>query len=125
MTDTFDYSLASQNLRNREIEKTNARRQLHEKASGDAERIITTIREQFNPAIIYQWGSLLTPDQFDENSDIDIAVEGLSGPDQFFALRNAAVTLTELSLDIVEFESIDDLARDSIITHGKVVYERK
>jgi hypothetical protein len=54
-------------------------------AGGDFERIVRHIAAVSDPLRIYQWGSLLERAHFSEISDIDIAVEGLRGPEEYFA----------------------------------------
>ncbi|MBD3315067.1 MAG: nucleotidyltransferase domain-containing protein [Chitinivibrionales bacterium] len=120
----FDYSAAAKSLHKRIEKRKHSRQERYRKALADADSIIQMISRNYNPKRIYQWGSLLNPEQFDENSDIDIAVEGITGPDQFFSMRAEASTMTDIPLDLVEMEHIDDLARESIRTYGKVVYER-
>ena len=80
--------------------------------------------EKYNPRRIYVWGSLLRPESFDENSDIDIAVEKVGSAEKFFALAGDALNLAEFPLNLVELDKIDPLDRQTIITKGKLVYER-
>ncbi len=94
------------------------------RAVADAQRIIQVIRERHSPRRIYQWGSLLDRRQFQEISDIDIAVEGLSGPEEIFAVYGEAEKLTLLPLDIVELEKIHPAHARSIRERGRLVYER-
>ncbi len=95
-----------------------------ERATADAERIVRMIRERFAPLRIYQWGSLLDREHFQEISDIDIAVEGLEGPERIFEIYAEAERLTDLSLDIVEIERVHPLHAQSIRERGKIAYER-
>lgn len=95
-----------------------------ERATADAERIVRMIRERFAPLRIYQWGSLLDREHFQEISDIDIAVERLEGPERIFEIYAEAERLTDLSLDIVEIERVHPLHAQSIRERGKIAYER-
>jgi predicted nucleotidyltransferase len=109
--------------------KADARRQrcarLHAKAVQDFEAILQMIIEKYHPARIYQWGSLLHPEQFREFSDIDIAVEGLEGgAEAFFALYGDAEKMTDFPLDLLEIEKIEPTFADLIKMKGRVVYER-
>jgi predicted nucleotidyltransferase len=123
-SDTFDYSAAAKSLQERLEKQKHLRHERYRKAQADAGSIIQMIARKYNPTRIYQWGSLLDPERFDENSDIDIAVEGIDGPERFFSMRAEACAMTDMELDLVEMEHIDDPARESIRTWGKVVYER-
>ncbi|MEA2013241.1 MAG: hypothetical protein U9O87_09250 [Verrucomicrobiota bacterium] len=57
--------------------------ELYLQAKKDFDSIVDMLRE-YNPKRIYQWGSLLNSEQFDVNSDIDIAVEGIKSVAIFF-----------------------------------------
>lgn len=80
--------------------------------------------KKYNPRCIYVWGSLLRPERFDENSDIDIAVEGVESAEKFFALAGDALNMVAFPLDLVELDKIAPIDRQAIITKGKLVYER-
>jgi predicted nucleotidyltransferase len=97
-----------------------------QRGSGSAEKKlpIGNHNSDLNPHSIHLWGSLLHPEQFDENSDIDIAVEGLDSPSAWFALTGKALAMTNLPLDIVELEYVGPPDRVSIIRKGKLVHER-
>ena len=95
-----------------------------QRATVDAERIIHMIIDRYAPRSIYQWGSLLEYRRFNELSDIDIAVTGLSQASTVFHLMGDAEDMTDFPLDIVELERIAPLHRESIIRKGKLVYER-
>ncbi len=94
------------------------------RAVADAERIIEMVRDRYAPRRIYQWGSLLERRKFQEISDIDIAVEGLSSPEEIFAVYGEAEKLTRFPLDIVELEKIHPAHARSIRERGRLVYER-
>ena len=79
-----------------------------ERATRDARTIIATIVEEVNPRRIYQWGSLLDRSRFSEISDIDLAVEGLSGPAEFFRVLGIAMDGTTLPVDVVELEKVPE-----------------
>ncbi len=111
-------------LRNRELERSRSLDERFVQASSDFSRIVDMIIEKFNPGRIYQWGSLLDRERFSEISDIDIAVEGLSGPQEFFALLGDALPLTDFPLDIVEIEKVGDDNARYIREYGRIVYER-
>lgn len=123
-SEAFDYSAAAKSLHNRVERQKLSRRERYRKARAQASDIVEMIAGKYNPKRIYLWGSLLHPEQFDEDSDIDIAVEGVNEPERFFSMRAEALAMSDMDLDLVAFEDIDDLARESICTYGKVVYER-
>lgn len=104
--------------------KREAYQRLYEQARADAERIIAHIAAVYKPRRIYQWGSLLRPERFNEMSDIDIAVEGIKTAEEWFALYGDAMRMTNFPLDLVQFERMEPEYRAYIQEHGKVVYER-
>ena len=121
----FNYDTAAANLKKRFERRRRKRLMLHKKASRDCAAIINMIIKEFNPFRIYQWGSLLHPERFDENSDIDIAVEGMDSAKDWFAMTGKAMDMTSFPLDIVELENVNPLDRESIVEKGRLVYERK
>ncbi len=118
-----DIQRARANLLKREEIRREARRKRFEAASGDFARIVEMIIDRYSPRRIVQWGSLLHPDQFDESSDIDIAVEGITEADRYFALLGDAMSMTRFKLDIVQLEKIEPEFAELIRLKGKVVYE--
>ena len=120
----FDYSLAGANLKRRHDERQARRRKLFEQAQADSQNIVAMIIARYAPRRVYQWGSLLQPEHFDENSDIDIAVEGIESVDAFFRLYGDAMQLTRFHLDLVEFDKLTPLDRETIAGKGVVLYER-
>ena len=118
-----DIQRARANLLKREEIRREARRKRFEAASGDFARIVEMIIDRYSPRRIVQWGSLLHPDQFDESSDIDIAVEGITDADRYFALLGDAMALTRFRVDIVQLEKIEPEFAELIRLKGKVLYE--
>ena len=75
-------------------------------ATRDAHAIVAEIAAEVNPRRIYQWGSLLDRKRFSEISDVDIAVEGLNGPAEFFRVLGIAMDGTTLPVDVIELEKV-------------------
>lgn len=109
--------------------KYNARAKKHKllfkKAWREFNAIIKMITEKYRPKRIYQWGSLLNEGNFLEISDIDIAVEGIKSPADFFAMYGDALKLSSFPLDIVQIEKIDAIHAKNIRKKGKIIYEKK
>ncbi len=95
-----------------------------EMAHRDFDAIVEHVIRTFNPLRIYQWGSLLDLRAFSEISDIDIALEGLSGPEEYFSILGDAMFMTSFPLDIIELDKIDRETAEHIRTKGKLIYER-
>jgi predicted nucleotidyltransferase len=122
--DGFNFDAAAANLKKRFTQQRRQQLDLLKKASQDCASIIQIIINDFHPRRIYQWGSLLHPERFNEHSDIDIAVEGITDTETYFRLLGDAMNLTRFSLDIVQMEKIEPEFAESIRLTGKVVYER-
>ena len=95
------------------------------RATRDARVIVSEIAAELNPLRIYQWGSLLDRKRFSEISDLDIAVEGLNGPAEFFRIVGIAMNGTDLPVDIVELEKVPVEVAERIRTRGALVHERR
>ena len=93
-------------------------------AQRDAQRIIDFIVQTYNPLRIYQWGSLVHTEHFNERSDIDIAVEGLAHPFDLHRILDYGETVSNRALDIVPIEEIEPEYAQSIRSRGRLVYER-
>lgn len=96
-----------------------------ERATRDAAAIVAAIAQQVNPRRIYQWGSLLDRSRFSEISDIDLAVEGLSGPADFFRTLGIAMEGTKLPVDVIELEKVPEDIAERIRSRGALVHERR
>jgi predicted nucleotidyltransferase len=94
-------------------------------AKQDFEAIVAMVIQKYNPCRIYQWGSVLNRDDFCEISDIDLAVEGIDGAEQFFAMYGEAMEMTSFSVDLVEIDKIEPEFAEIIKLKGKLIYERK
>lgn len=112
-------------LRRKEEDRRERLRLRWNKARKDFEKIVHHIISVYSPRRIYQWGSLLDFSKFSEISDIDIALEGLSGADEYFAILGDAMEMTDFPLDIIEIDKLGPSMAELITQNGKVVYERK
>jgi len=94
------------------------------RAQADASGVVDMIAREYQPDRIYQWGSLVETAHFSERSDIDIAVEGITDPNRFFAMAAAAQEQTRFPLDIVQLETVHPRYAELIRRLGRLVYER-
>lgn len=94
------------------------------RATEDHARIVRLLAERYRPLRIWQWGSLLDRRRFSMISDIDIALEGLSGPEEYFAILGDAMRMTDLPIDIIELEKVPRQIADHIREAGRMLYER-
>ena len=99
--------------------------QLHAQAVHDFAAILEMMVRDFHPERVYQWGSVLRPELFRDYSDIDIAVEGITEPQDYFDLLGKAQAMTDFPVDIVQLEKIEPEFAESIRKDGRLVHERK
>lgn len=125
MTGSFDIAAAAESFMARQEKERERRRRLYDRACADCARIVDMAIREFQPRRILQWGSLLEPEDFDEHSDIDIAVEGLANARGFLDLLGKAIDMTEFPVDLVEWEKLDRDSRESILRRARIVYERE
>ena len=90
-------------------------------ARADFEHIVDHVWETYRPTRIWQWGSLIDGAHFSERSDIDIALEGILSPAEYFAIIADAEARTRLPVHVVELEKLHPAFADSIRIRGRVV----
>lgn len=112
-------------IKRKENERKTALSARLEQARKDFATIVDHIITLYNPKRIYQWGSLIDGSHFSEISDIDIALEGVTDPAEFFKLLGAAEEMTDLPLDIVQLEYVHPAYAEGIRTRGRLVHERR
>jgi predicted nucleotidyltransferase len=122
MTVTIDQM--KRTLRHRREVRDAANRERWQQAKRDFDSIVGRVAAEYAPTRIYCWGSLLDRRTFNENSDIDIGIEGILDPEQYFRVVGLVASLTEFPVDVVQMEKIDPVFARLIRRKGKVVYER-
>jgi len=125
MSEPFDIEKARETLKEREKLRRKELSEKLEQARADRERIIAMLIEKYKPGKVYTWGSLDEGETFSLISDIDIAVEGLSGPMEGLHALGDAENLTGFPVDLVELERIHPAHAESIRQRGRLVYERE
>jgi uncharacterized protein len=63
-------------------------------------------------------GSLVREESFYAHSDVDLAVEGLSGDDYWEAWAKVEEIIVDRPVDLIEMESAGDSLRRSILRYG-------
>jgi predicted nucleotidyltransferase len=114
---------ASEFLRRRTDKRRQEWSDLEEKAKSDVANIVRHLIETWHPRRIWQWGSLIRPAEFREWSDIDIAVEGLTGPLDGLKAAEEAACMTSFPVDLVELDRIDPRHARTIREEGVLVYD--
>ena len=127
MCDSFDIDMDKVRafVRNKNVRRSKDLDARFEKATADFQSITDKIISRYNPRRILQWGSLLDRRRFSEISDIDIAVEGIHGAEEFFGMLGLAMDSTNFPVDLVEIEKLPEDTAARIRKRGRVVYERK
>ena len=118
---TAEIKEASRNFQAKEKRRELENTKLWEVAALDAKKILN-LCVCANPARVYQWGSVLHPEQFREWSDIDFALEGLPTPESLFRLQEACERTTRFPVHLVEIERLEPEYAESIRENGRLVY---
>lgn len=97
------------------------RRQRLEHGLEVARQAASLLRQRFHVEDVIIFGSLLRPGQFNERSDVDLAIQGLA--DQDFLSAVAAVTSLdpEITIDLVAVEQISPTLRQHIEQEGREI----
>jgi len=89
------------------------------------EQLLTRVREaarqlklQFNVQRVILFGSLAGTDWFIPDSDVDLAVEGLTVDNFWHAWRIVEDVIGDRPVDLVEIETATESLRDAIQKHG-------
>lgn len=90
------------------------------KMSKELEEILVM---EFRVKKVVLFGSVLEPGRFREDSDIDIAVEGLAKRDHFKALARLMMK-SPVEVDLKPIEDVSELLRQRI-AKGKVLYAER
>lgn len=120
----IDYGKIRANLRQRAEAQARHNLSLWKQADKEARLLIEAIYTQYSVRRIWQWGSLLHPERFGPQSDIDLAIEGIPDPETFFAILGLALDSCSFSPDIVDLDNIAPEFASIIRAKGKIVYER-
>lgn len=86
----------------------------------DAMRVFT---KEFEVKKIYLFGSLIKGD-FDERSDIDIAIEGLS-PRLYLKALAFLSDYFKREINLIPLETCGSSLKEGIYTDGRLIYDRK
>lgn len=108
----------------RRRERNQIRRQaLARKAREDLQQIVRILACEYDAERIILFGSLLG-DRFAPDSDIDVAVEGLT-PEHFYEALAAVNRVTSQWVDLKPLEDLDTLLKRRILQEGNVLFTRR
>lgn len=111
MSESFSTSLLDEALE----KKRRDREVLRQKKLKEVNQALHTFAKEFSFKEIYLFGSLIHPKAFFQESDVDLAIEGLSIEDHIPALSFLS-SLLERNVDLVRLEGFR--LRDKIIQEG-------
>ncbi len=89
-----------------------------ERAWAVAREIAAFLRERYQPARIRVFGSLLYPELFHAQSDIDLAVEGIPWPAYLHAWNDVERHFGEFKVDLIDLGMVSDRLRQRIDEQG-------
>jgi predicted nucleotidyltransferase len=110
---TYINRLKQQKLKNK---------RLHTQALSDIEKIKKFLIEEAKVNEIYLFGSIVS-NNFNQNSDIDIAVSGIKDED-FLKIYAKLDDFTSFNIELIDLDERDDFLRQQIRKRGKKIYER-
>jgi predicted nucleotidyltransferase len=121
---TFDIAAARQNLQARAERKRLEREIRRAQASQAITQAVRQVVTRFpNIWRVYLFGSVTRPAAFRQDSDIDVAIDGLAAADYFpfwRALEEAAPTWV---IDVRDLAASSDFA-ERVRANGTLIYER-
>jgi len=100
------------------IEKRRERANLREQAEREAQVLANILYTKYSATNVYLFGSSLEEERFNENSDIDLAVEGLPGS-IFFDAVGELLLRAKFSLNLIPLRNCSESLRKKIITTGE------
>ncbi len=125
MTDAPDrgkYASYIEGWKRRYAERAQARLRRAAEARAAAERCARMLAEKYGARRVWLYGSTLTPEHFDERSDIDLAAEGLGS-----AWLRAGIDCEPLApgieVSLLPIEMAHDLMRKTIFEEGVLLHD--
>ncbi len=100
-----------------------ARIKLRQEALKISKRLSDILAGEFGAKKVVLFGSVLSEEYFKEDSDIDIAVEGLC-PEMYFSAIARLMMESSFNVDLKPMEDLSLLLRQRI-AKGKVLYEKR
>lgn len=98
------------------------RRDLYGVQRQRARRVASALHSAFGPHVrVYLFGSLLDLDRFRADSDIDLAVEGLTPSDYWRAWRVVDAHAGGVAVDLVRVETAPQRLRESLRAEGEIL----
>jgi len=109
-------------LRNFINREKNSNKQAYETVKKNLKQIIDYIL-QYDIKKIYLFGSILHRNEFHYDSDVDIAVDGISFK-KFSKLWFELGLKFPVRIDLINFDDCGEYFRNAITKRGKLIYEK-
>ena len=106
--------------RERAAREAARRRELAPRARSEARRVAQVLVHEFGASRVYLFGSLVQDGQFQERSDVDLAVEGIA-PERFFKVWAAAGARTDVPIELVDLDEVGEPMRTLILQYGELL----
>ena len=94
-----------------------------------AQKTALLLAQKYHIKKVYLIGSLVGSSTFDENSDIDLVVQGLPDENYFRALGDLYKILTpdlkDVQIDLIPYEDAEGSLIHHTIQNGEILFERK
>jgi len=81
-------------------------------------QVSQVLKKDFGATRVFVFGSLLDRSRYTNDSDIDIAVDGIAHADYWKAWRVVDNYLTDQYVDFIDINDLDELFRNNIIHQG-------
>ena len=108
--------------RERAEQEVALQRELASKARAEAMRVAQVLVRDFGARRVYLYGSLAQEDGFHQQSDVDLAVEGIA-PQRFFKVWASAGVHSSVPIDLVDLDEVGDKMRRLILEYGELLCE--
>lgn len=102
----------------REPETAQTHQGEHDRLLALTRRAADVLKTRFGARRVILFGSLALGAGFSPHSDVDLAVEGLTGDDYWDAWRAVEDIITDWPVDLVDIEAAGESLRQAILRYG-------
>ena len=112
-----DVEQAAEALRCRAQQKLVARQTLAKSTREALIEVVRVLRDDFDVRSVFVFGSLATG-SFTEESDVDLAIEGL-GESRTYQAERCVLSILQVPVDLLRFEELDPRFAEAIRAEGE------
>lgn len=117
----YDYTPYVQQIRQRAALRQQQTDQVYSQAWQTAHQIAHFLHQNYQPQRVILFGSLLFPQLFHLNSDIDIAVEGIPWPAYLRVWNDIEALFPQFKVDLIDISIVSSLMRQRIEAQGQLL----